>query len=60
MKSGHECLGIEIKTVLQAGYVIFLLQPHHQNFGKRLVCWAFRTQRICPFTRRGVPCLNTW
>jgi len=24
-------------SVLQAGYVVFLLQPHHQNFGKRLV-----------------------
>jgi hypothetical protein len=24
-------------SVLEAGYVIFLLQPHHQNFGKRLV-----------------------
>lgn len=24
-------------SVLEAGYVVFLLQPHHQNFGKRLV-----------------------
>ena len=24
-------------SVLKAGYVVFLLQPHHQNFGKRLV-----------------------
>lgn len=24
-------------SVLEAGYIIFLLQPHHQNFGKRLV-----------------------
>ena len=24
-------------SVLQAGYVVFLLQPHHKNFGKRLV-----------------------
>lgn len=24
-------------SVLEAGYVLFLLQPHHQNFGKRLV-----------------------
>ena len=24
-------------SVLEAGYVIFLLQPHHRNFGKRLV-----------------------
>ncbi|MDP2230719.1 ATP-binding protein [Methylotenera sp.] len=24
-------------SVLETGYVVFLLQPHHQNFGKRLV-----------------------
>ena len=24
-------------SVLEAGYLIFLLQPHHKNFGKRLV-----------------------
>lgn len=24
-------------TILQASYVLFLLQPHHENFGKRLV-----------------------
>lgn len=24
-------------SLLEAGYVVFLLQPHHQNFGKRLV-----------------------
>ena len=24
-------------SVLEVGYVVFLLQPHHQNFGKRLV-----------------------
>jgi predicted AAA+ superfamily ATPase len=24
-------------SVLEAGYVVFLLQPHHENFGKRLV-----------------------
>jgi hypothetical protein len=24
-------------SVLEAGYVVFLLQPHHQSFGKRLV-----------------------
>ncbi len=24
-------------SVLEAGYIVFLLQPHHQNFGKRLV-----------------------
>lgn len=24
-------------AILQASYVLFLLQPHHQNFGKRLV-----------------------
>jgi uncharacterized protein len=24
-------------SVLEAGYIIFILQPHHQNFGKRLV-----------------------
>lgn len=24
-------------SVLEAGYVVFLLKPHHQNFGKRLV-----------------------
>jgi len=39
---GNDC-GVSHKTVaawlsvLQAGYVVFLLQPHHQNFGKRLV-----------------------
>ena len=38
----NDC-GVSYKTigawlsVLEAGYVIFLLQPHHQNFGKRLV-----------------------
>ncbi|MCX7239235.1 MAG: ATP-binding protein [Burkholderiales bacterium] len=38
----NDC-GVSYKTVgawlsvLQAGYVVFLLQPHHQNFGKRLV-----------------------
>lgn len=24
-------------SVLEAGYLVFLLQPHHENFGKRLV-----------------------
>ena len=24
-------------SVLEAGYIVFLLQPHHRNFGKRLV-----------------------
>jgi hypothetical protein len=24
-------------SVLEAGYVVLLLQPHHQSFGKRLV-----------------------
>ena len=24
-------------SVLEAGYAVFLLQPHHRNFGKRLV-----------------------
>lgn len=24
-------------SVLEAGYIVFLLQPHHENFGKRLV-----------------------
>ena len=39
---GNDC-GVSHKTVaawlsvLEAGYVVFLLQPHHQNFGKRLV-----------------------
>ena len=38
----NDC-GVSYKTigawlsVLEAGYVVFLLQPHHQNFGKRLV-----------------------
>jgi predicted AAA+ superfamily ATPase len=38
----NDC-GVSYKTigawlsVLEAGYVAFLLQPHHQNFGKRLV-----------------------
>lgn len=38
----NDC-GVSYKTigawlsVLGAGYVVFLLQPHHQNFGKRLV-----------------------
>jgi predicted AAA+ superfamily ATPase len=32
----HKTIGAWL-SVLQAGYVIFLLQPHHQNFGKRLV-----------------------
>jgi predicted AAA+ superfamily ATPase len=39
---GNDC-GVSHKTVaawlsvLDAGYVVFLLQPHHRNFGKRLV-----------------------
>lgn len=39
---GNDC-GVSHKTVaawlsvLEAGYVVFLLKPHHQNFGKRLV-----------------------
>jgi predicted AAA+ superfamily ATPase len=32
----HKTIGAWL-SVLEAGYVIFLLQPHHQNFGKRLV-----------------------
>jgi len=24
-------------SVLEAGYIVFLLRPHHKNFGKRLV-----------------------
>lgn len=32
----HKTVGAWL-SVLQAGYVVFLLQPHHQNFGKRLV-----------------------
>lgn len=38
----NDC-GVSYKTigawlsVLEAGYVVFLLQPHHRNFGKRLV-----------------------
>jgi predicted AAA+ superfamily ATPase len=38
----NDC-GVSYKTVgawlsvLEAGYIVFLLQPHHQNFGKRLV-----------------------
>ena len=32
----HKTIGAWL-SVLQAGYVIFLIQPHHQNFGKRLV-----------------------
>ena len=36
-------LGVDVKTVqswlsvLEASYIIFLLRPHHKNFGKRLV-----------------------
>ena len=38
----NDC-GVSYKTVgawlsvLEAGYMLFLLQPHHQNFGKRVV-----------------------
>ena len=32
----HKTIGAWL-SVLEAGYVVFLLQPHHQNFGKRLV-----------------------
>lgn len=32
----HKTVGAWL-SVLEAGYVIFLLQPHHRNFGKRLV-----------------------
>lgn len=38
----NDC-GVSYKTigawlsVLEAGYIVFLLQPHHQNLGKRLV-----------------------
>ncbi len=32
----HKTIGAWI-SVLEAGYIVFLLQPHHQNFGKRLV-----------------------
>ena len=32
----HKTIGAWL-SVLEAGYVIFLLQPHHRNFGKRLV-----------------------
>jgi predicted AAA+ superfamily ATPase len=32
----HKTIGAWL-SVLEAGYVIFMLQPHHQNFGKRLV-----------------------
>lgn len=32
----HKTIGAWL-SVLDAGYVVFLLQPHHQNFGKRLV-----------------------
>lgn len=32
----HKTIGAWL-SVLEAGYVIFLLQPHHKNFGKRLV-----------------------
>lgn len=32
----HKTIGAWM-SVLEAGYIVFLLQPHHQNFGKRLV-----------------------
>lgn len=32
----HKTIGAWL-SVLEAGYLIFLLQPHHKNFGKRLV-----------------------
>jgi len=32
----HKTIGAWL-SVLEAGYLVFLLQPHHQNFGKRLV-----------------------
>ncbi len=32
----HKTIGAWL-SVLEAGYIIFLLQPHHKNFGKRLV-----------------------
>ena len=32
----HKTIGAWL-SVLEAGYVIFLLQPYHRNFGKRLV-----------------------
>lgn len=32
----HKTVGAWL-SVLEAGYVVFMLQPHHQNFGKRLV-----------------------
>lgn len=32
----HKTIGAWL-SVLEAGYVVFLLRPHHQNFGKRLV-----------------------
>lgn len=32
----HKTIGAWL-SVLEAGYVVFLLHPHHQNFGKRLV-----------------------
>lgn len=32
----HKTIGAWL-SVLEAGYIVFLLHPHHQNFGKRLV-----------------------
>ncbi|MEY4268673.1 MAG: hypothetical protein RIS90_3208 [Pseudomonadota bacterium] len=32
----HKTIGAWL-SVLETGYVIFMLQPHHRNFGKRLV-----------------------
>ncbi len=32
----HKTIGAWL-SVLEAGYIVFLLRPHHQNFGKRLV-----------------------
>ena len=32
----HKTIGAWL-SVLEASYVVFMLQPHHQNFGKRLV-----------------------
>jgi hypothetical protein len=39
--------------VLEAGYVVLLLQPHHQSFGKRLVkapklIWSLEDGSVWP------------
>ena len=53
-------LGVDVKTikkwisVLEAGYIIFLLQPYHKNLGKRIVkrpkIYFYDTGLVCYLT----------